>query len=159
MARKYGRSTRKGQTRKTSRRAYFPIAKRRRSGTSPRVKALEGSLKRARARSRTLSGQHANPKAAQALGMGAYGGAVVVAGGGAAAGIVGELFPSVAGIDTRLIAGAALVAWGAMSKAGAAQIGACRGSGMLACYTEDLASAAVSGEALNLPFITDTEAV
>ena len=155
MARKYGPSTRKGQTRKTARKAYFPIAKRRRTGTSPRIKALEGSLKRARARSRSLSSQHANPKAAQALGMGTYGGAVVVAGGGAAAGIVTELFPSVAGIDPRLIAGAALVAWGAMSKAGAAQIGAAMGSGMLACYAEDLSSAAVSGETLNLPFVTE----
>ena len=153
MARKYGPSTRKGQTRKTARKAYFPVARRR--GTSPRVKTLESALKRARARSRNLTAQHTNPKAAQALGMGTYGGAVVVAGGGAAAGIVTELFPSVAGIDTRLIAGAALVAWGAMSKAGAAQIGAAMGSGMLACYAEDLSSAAVSGETLNLPFVTE----
>ena len=159
MARKYGPSTRKGQARKTARKAYFPMAKRRRSGTSPRVKALEGSLKRARARGRRLSADHTNPKAAQALGMGTYGGAVVVAGGGAAAGVVGELFPSVAGVDTRLIAGAALVVWGAMSAAKGAQIGAAMGSGMLACYAEDLASAAVSGEALTIPFITDTEAV
>jgi len=151
---KYGPSTRKGGLRKTSRRAYFPMAKRR-SGTSPRVATLEGALKRARARSRTLTGQHANPKAAQALGMGAYGGAVVVAGGGAAAGVVGELFPSVGGIDTRLLAGAALVVWGAMSKGPGAQIGAAMGSGMLACYAEDLASAMVSGEGLTIPFITE----
>jgi hypothetical protein len=154
MARKYGPSTRKGQTRKTARKAYFPVAKRRR-GTSPRVKTLESALQRARARSRKLSVQHTNPKAAQALGMGVYGGAVVTAGGGAAAGVVGELFPAIAGIDTRLLAGAALVAWGAMSKTGGAQIGACIGSGMLACYTEDLASAAVSGETLALPFINE----
>jgi len=155
MARKYGASTRKGGFRKTSRKAYFPMAKRRRSGTSPRVATLEGALKRARARSRNLTGAHANPKAAQALGMGAYGGAVVVAGGGAAAGVVGELFPSVGGIDTRLLAGAALVVWGAMSKGSGAQIGAAMGSGMLACYAEDLASAMVSGESLMLPFTTE----
>ena len=152
MARKYGASTRKGQARKTARKAYFPMAKRRRNGTSPRVATLEGALKRARARSRSLSG---NPKAAQALGMGTYGGAVVVAGGGAAAGIVGELFPAIAGVDTRLVIGAALVVWGAMNKGDGAQIGAAMGSGMLACYTEDLASGMVSGEGFNLPFITE----
>tara|TARA_Y100001938_G_C8092886_1_gene436178 strand:- start:2740 stop:3186 length:447 start_codon:yes stop_codon:yes gene_type:complete len=146
-------STRKGQVRKTARKAYFP--KRR---PSPRIAQLERSLKTARSRNKILRAGHTNPKAPQALGMGAYGGAAVVAGGGAIAGVVGELFPSILGIDTRLVAGAALTVAGAMSKAEHAQIGACLGAGMLACYAEDLAGGLVSGEGFNLLGSTDEEA-
>lgn len=150
MARKYGRSTRKGQRRKTARRAYTGLARRpRRRGASPRVAKLESALKRARSRSSRLSREHKNPKAPQALGMGAYGGAVVVAGGGAAAGVVSGVMPDVFGIDSRLLAGAALVAWGAMQRSEASQIGACLGSGMLACVAQDLASGIVAGEGVD----------
>ncbi len=155
------RSTRAGGRRKTRRAASAPLnlaygrrAKPRRNAIRrppPRragtnLARLDASRKRAQARVRKLSGELANPAAARALGMGVYGGALTVAGGGAIAGVTSELFPSIMGVDTRLIAGAALVAWGGMSKADPAQIAACLGSGMLACYAEDIASGVVGGE-------------
>jgi hypothetical protein len=85
--------------------------------------------------------------------MGAHGGAVVVAGGGGIAGVVGETMPDVFGIDSRLIAGVALTVWGGASSAKAAQIGACLGAGMLACVAQDLTAGLVSGQGLDLGVI------
>lgn len=155
MARKYGRSTRRGQRRTTKRAPRAALA--RAFPKSPRVNMLQQALTRARSSNRNLRRNGANPKAAQALGMGTYGGAIVVAGGGAVAGVVGELFPAVMGLDTRLIAGAGLVVWGAMADSKASHIGAAMGSGMLACYVEDIAAGVVSGEGFTIPFLTTEE--
>lgn len=155
--RKRGRGTRAGQKRKTRRapgaaltRAfgrYGPAKKRRAPGVSQKRFAGLAKAKAAQGRRlRELRAEIGNPSAAKALGMGVYGGAATIAGGGAIAGVTTELFPSIMGVDTRLIAGALLVSWGGMSKADPAQIGACLGAGMLACYAEDLASGLVGGE-------------
>lgn len=155
MARhKTRRGTRAGQKRTTRRapgaaltRAFGRAGPKRRPGVSQKRFAGLTAAKAAQGRRlRALRSELGNPSAAKALGMGVYGGAATIAGGGAIAGVTTELFPSVMGVDTRLIAGALLVTWGGMSKKDPAQIAACLGAGMLACYAEDLASGMVSGE-------------
>lgn len=146
------KGTRAGQIRKTRRNPKSRLARgwgemspggrisKTRFAKLQKAKAAQGR------RLRALKSEMHNPSAAKALGMGVYGGAATIAGGGAIAGVATELFPSIMGVDTRLIAGALLVSWGGMSKADPAQIGACLGAGMLACYAEDLASGLVAGE-------------
>jgi hypothetical protein len=154
MARKR-RGTRAGQKRKTRRAPGAALA---RAYGETRLQAAEKRAKRASSRARALRKEHTNPKAPQALGMGATGGAVVVAGGGAIAGVVGSAMPDVFGIDTRLLAGVALTFWGGSSKGKAAQIGACLGSGMLACVAQDLTAGLAAGEGLDLSVIGFDEA-
>ena len=144
------RGTRAGMKRKTKRSPRAPLA---RAYGETRLQAEKKRHNRSKAKLRKLRSDHSNPSAAQALGMGAHGGAIVVAGGGAIAGVVGETMPDVFGIDSRLIAGVVLTLWGGSSKAKAAQVGACLGSGMLACVAQDLTSGLVAGEGLDLSVI------
>ena len=151
-ARKKRRGTRAGQVLKTRRNPKSRLARgwgEMKPGGRISKKRFE-NLRKSKAaqgrRLRALKQEMHNPSAARALGMGVYGGAATIAGGGAIAGVATELFPSIMGVDTRLVAGALLVSWGGMSKADPAQIAACLGAGMLACYAEDLASGVVGGE-------------
>ena len=144
------RGTRAGQKRGTKR---APGAALTRAFGETRLQAAEKRAKRAGSRARALRREHSNPRAPQALGMGATGGALVVAGGGAAAGVLSSMMPGVFGIDSRLLAGVALTFWGGSSKAAAAQIGACLGSGMLACVAQDLAAGLAAGEGFDMTAI------
>ncbi len=133
-------AVKKGGVRKTARRAYVGLPKRR-SGfrASPKLRKTEASLARARSQLRKA---RAGAKGAQPVLMEA----AAVTAGGAAAGAVEAYMPDgIMGIDTSLIAGLGLVAAGVYLNTGSgnvqtAKVTTCLGSGMLAAWAADLTS-------------------
>ena len=135
-------ATKKGQLRRTSRRAYEP--KRRSYRASPKLKKTEAALTRARSSLRK----------ARDAGKSAYktpiGEAAAITAGGALAGVADAYMPDVMGFDTALVGGVVLVA-GAMVLDGqgqkmAAGMTSCVGGGMLAAWASGFTATMLGGE-------------
>ncbi len=109
----------------------------RRSGASPALKKAQGQLVNLRSRLR----KKGSTSGVQAVGKDFKTAAKLAVSVNAGAGIAGAINvyqPTVAGIDTRLVAGSALIAAGAMMlKGDMAAMAVCAGSGILAGYTQD----------------------
>jgi hypothetical protein len=125
-------AAKKGQVRKTARRAYMPTkTKSRRFRSSPVLKKTEASLTRARAQLRKM---RARGKDAQ---YGSLQEAASVTAGGGMAGAANAYFPDgFMGFQVPLLAGAALVGAGMLlennNQKAAAKYSTCLGAGMLA---------------------------
>ena len=130
-------ATKKGQARKTARRAYMPAkTKSRRFRSSPKLKKTEASLARARAQLRKM---RQSSKDAQ---YGSLQEAASVTAGGGLAGAANGYFPDgFMGFQVPLLAGAALVGAGIFMENNnqkmAAKYATCLGAGMLAHWAGD----------------------
>lgn len=137
------RSTRKGQLRLTSRKAYSGLRKRRSSTASPAYKKLESRKMALESRYRKLR-EKTKGKGGPVMG------AITITSGGAIAGAVSATeFGAIAGIPTPLLIGIAGTAFGIYSDAKWASSVAAISSGMLAKYAGDWAEMAMEGGSLN----------
>ena len=136
-------ATKKGQLRRTSRRAYTGLKPRRRSGASPAFKKLEARKLALERRYRTLR-EKTKDKA------GPVGGAICTASGGAIAGAVNTTpFAAIMGIPTPLLIGVAGTAFGIYSDTRFSSQIACVSTGMLAKFAGDWSEAMMAGGALS----------
>ena len=123
----------------TRRRRRGTVARRKtRRGPSPALKKAQAQVQGLRSRIRNIRSNGTGVAAVQANTKVAAQTAAFVAGGGVAAGAVQAYYPNVAGMDTRLVGGLALIATGAMflkGDVGAAAV--CVGAGMLAGQLQD----------------------
>ena len=142
--------TRRGMVRKTKSKrpaytSYTPF--KRKSGNSAMNRALKNSRARGRRLSQRLSKDYlrsANPGHVKLTAV------ATIAAGGALAGASNVYFPSIMGFDSKLIAGAALIATGSFLKnPTTAGVLGCLGSGMLSVatseITEDFLAPAITG--------------
>ena len=130
---------RKGQIRKTSRRAFTGLTKRRTGVSKARFMKLEQSKKALSARMRKLKASTTG-----AAGVGKT--TAVTATGGAISGALSVYSPTIAGISTGLIGGSLLVAYAAFaddSKFGGIAAGI--GAGMLAVSVADFVADSLTG--------------
>jgi len=102
-------ATKKGQIRRTSRRAFTGLTKRRSTGVSKaKFMKLEASKKALSARYRKLKTNAASSGSVMKT-------TALTSTGGAAAGALNAYYPEVMGVPSPLIAGAAMVAYAAFS--------------------------------------------
>jgi hypothetical protein len=134
-------ATKKGQLRKTSRRAYE--GKRRSYRASPKLKKTEASLARARA---SLRKARDASKSAYKTPVGE---AAAITAGGALAGGLDAYMPEIMGFDSALVGGVALVAGALVMDAQGQKVGAgmasCIGGGMLAAWASGFTADMLGG--------------
>jgi len=147
-------AAKKGQVRRTARRAFTGLTKRRAGVSKARFMKLEASKKALATRMRKL-------KASSTGAVGVGKSTAVTATGGALAGVASVYMPDIAGVSTPLIAGSLLVAYAAFSgdsKFGGYAAGI--GAGMLAVSAADLVAGGLqSGNWLPFEVGTGTESV
>lgn len=124
---------------KSRRKTRTAVSRKRRRGASPMLKKTQNQVINLRSKLRNIRSQSTGIKAVQADWQTSAKTAAAVAVGGASGGLAQFYMPEgIGGFDTRLVAGTAFVAVGAMvMKGDMAALTVCAGAGMLAGYAQD----------------------